>query len=253
VLHISSADELRPLAEAKARGVDVTGETCPHYLLFDERAYTNLGSFIRVNPPVARSITRRALGGAHERRHRHDRHRPRAARPRREGRENIWTADCGFPGVETQMPLMLTQAAAGRISLQDYVRLSATAPAKAFGLYPKKGLIAPGADADIALVDLKREETITAAGLHSRAKITPFEGMVVRGVPVHTLVRGRFVMRDRTLVPDTKGWGRSVRRIQAMPAPQPRNVDQTLAAVTAPVGLEPASDSRTRSFGQAAE
>lgn len=253
VLHISSADELRPLAEAKARGVDVTGETCPHYLLFDERAYTELGSIIRVNPPVRERHHQEGLWAglksgvidmiATD-------HAPHD--PAEKTRENIWTADCGFPGVETQMPLMLTQAAEGRITLQDYVRLSAVAPAKAFGLYPSKGLIAPGADADIALVDLAREETVTAAGLHSRAKVTPFEGMRVRGVPVHTLVRGRFVMRDRALVPATKGWGRSVTRIQRMPAPQPRNLDQTLAAVTS-LGPERASPAQTPSFGQAAE
>ncbi|MFY8112574.1 MAG: hypothetical protein ACOVOC_00080, partial [Rhabdaerophilum sp.] len=67
--------------------------------------------------------------------------------------------------------------------------------------------------------------------LHSRAKITPFEGVPVTGVPIHTLVRGRFVQRDRRLVEETSGWGRQVTAIQRMPTPRPRNTDQTLAAV----------------------
>ena len=234
ILHISSGDELRPLREAKARGVDVTGETCPHYLLFDETAYADLGAIIRVNPPVRERAHQQALwrgiadGTIDMIATDHAPHDP----AEKTG-PDIWKVDCGFPGVETQMMLMLDCVAAGRLSLTDYVRLSATAPAKAFGLYPAKGALLPGSDADLAIVDLQREETITAAGLHSRGKVTPFDGRKVRGVPVHTLVRGRFVMRDRALVEDSLGWGQSVRRIQSMPPPTIRNADQTTAAITA--------------------
>jgi dihydroorotase len=75
-----------------------------------------------------------------------------------------------------------------------------------------------------------RGATIRAAALRSRACITPFEGMAVRGAPVHTPVRGHFVMRDGALVPATRGWGRSVRRVQRMAAADPCNRDQTIAA-----------------------
>ena len=68
--------------------------------------------------------------------------------------------------------------------------------------------------------------TIDDAKLQSRAKITPLDGRKVNGLPIHTLVRGRFVMRDRKLVEGTRGWGRSVHAIQEMPAPAPRNADQ---------------------------
>ncbi|MGI4945446.1 MAG: allantoinase AllB [Janthinobacterium lividum] len=234
ILHISSGDELRPLREAKARGVDVTGETCPHYLLLDERAYHDLGPVIRVNPPVRERAHQEALwrsladGTIDMIATDHAPHDP----AEKTGND-IWQVDCGFPGVETQMSLMLDCVAARRLSLTDYVRLSAGAPARAFGLYPAKGVLLPGSDADISVVDLAREATLTAAALHSRGRITPFEGRRVRGVPVHTLVRGRFVMRDRTLVQDSLGWGQPVGRIQRMPPAQPRNTDQTMAAVTA--------------------
>jgi dihydroorotase len=145
----------------------------------------------------------------------------------------IWRADCGFPGVETQMPLMLSEVASGRISIEEYVRMSAEAPARAFGLWPHKGRVAPGAHADIAVVDPRRRETIRAAALHSRGKVTPFEGREVTGVPVHTLVRGRFVQRDRALVPGTAGWGRQVTEVQRMPAPAPRNQELAIGALTA--------------------
>jgi dihydroorotase len=117
------------------------------------------------------------------------------------------------------------------MNISDYVRLSAANPARVWGLYPRKGAIQPGADADIAIVDLARPWTIEDAKLQSRSKITPWNGWRVKGMPVHTLVRGRFVMRDRTLVPETRGWGRSVHAIQDMPPPRVRNAEQTTEAI----------------------
>jgi dihydroorotase len=101
-----------------------------------------------------------------------------------------------------------------------------------WGLYPRKGVIAPGAEADIAVVDLKREMTLDDATMQTTAKVTPWHGRKVMGLPVHTLVRGRFVMRNRALVEGTQGHGRSVHVIQQMPPAQPRNTDQTMSAVT---------------------
>lgn len=232
ILHISSAEELRPLREAKARGVDITGETGPHYLMLSTDDYPRFGGVIRVNPPVREARNQEPLWAALA-----DGtvdliatdHAPHT--PEEKTRNDIWTVDCGFPGVETQMPLMLSAVNAGRLSICDYVRLSAANPAKAFGLYPRKGAIQPGAEADIAIVDLARSWTIEDAKLRSRSKITPWNGRPVRGLPLHTLVRGRFVMRDRTLAADTRGWGRSVHTIQHMPAPAVKNADNTMEAI----------------------
>jgi dihydroorotase len=117
------------------------------------------------------------------------------------------------------------------MTICDYVRWSAAAPAKIWGLYPRKGAIVAGAEADIAVVDLRREWTIEDGALQSRSRITPWNGRRVKGLPIHTLVRGRFVMRDRALVADTSGWGRSVHSIQQMPAPILQNTDQTMKAI----------------------
>lgn len=234
ILHVSSGDELRPLRDAKARGVDITAETCPHYLLLDEHAYTEKGSLVRVNPPVREKVHQDQLWKgvadgtidmiATD-------HAPHSTPEKHQ--ENIWCADCGFTGVETQMPLMLTQVAAGRMTLNDYVRMTSTAPARAFGLFPRKGTLVPGADADLVVVDLARQERIDSAALKSKGPSTPFDRTDVTGAPVHTLVRGRFVMRDRQLCTEAKGHGRSVRRIQQMPPPQPRNLEHTTEAVCA--------------------
>jgi dihydroorotase len=232
ILHISSAEELRPLREAKARGVDITGETCPHYVLLSTDDYARFAGVIRVNPPVREVRNQEPLWAAlidgtvdaiaTD-------HAPHSREEKT--RNDIWTVDCGFPGVETQMPLMLTEAAAGRFSVSDYVRWSSFNPAKIWGLYPRKGVIQPGADADIAVVDLDREWTLDDAKLQSLSRVTPFHGRTVRGLPVHTLVRGRFVMKDRALMPDTCGWGRSVHAIQNLPPPSLQNTDSTMQAI----------------------
>jgi dihydroorotase len=237
VLHISSAAELRPLAEAKARGVEITGETCPHYLLLSETDYEKFGGIVRVNPPVREAPNRQPLWNALM-----DGtidiiatdHAPHT--PEEKTRNDIWTVDCGFPGVETQMPLMLTEVNRGRATLQDYVRWSAEAPAKVWGLYPRKGALTVGSDADIAIVDLKRTWTIDDAKIQSRSKISPWHGRQATALPIHTIVRGRFVMKDRTLQEDARGTGRSVHAIQQMPPATPRNTDSTMTAITSVAG-----------------
>lgn len=237
VLHISSAAELRPLAEAKARGVEITGETCPHYLLLSEADYDKFGGIVRVNPPVREAPNRQPLWDALM-----DGtvdiiatdHAPHT--PEEKTRNDIWTVDCGFPGVETQMPLMLTEVNSGRATLQDYVRWSAEAPAKIWGLYPRKGALTVGSDADIAIVDLKRTWTIDDALIQSRSKISPWHGRQATALPIHTIVRGRFVMKDRILQEEARGTGRSVHAIQQMPPATPRNTDTTMTVITSIAG-----------------
>ena len=234
ILHISSAAELRPLADAKARGVDITGETCPHYLFLSTEDYARFGGVIRINPPVREAYNQGPLWAAlasgtidliaTD-------HAPHT--PEEKTRPDIFTVDCGFPGVETQMPLMLTALAPRRASICDYVRWSAANPARIWGLAPHKGRIEVGADADLALVDLTREMTLDDAALQSRSKISPWHGRTIKGLPIHTLVRGRFIMRNRALMPETQGWGRSVHPLQTMPPAQPRNTDTTMGAITA--------------------
>ncbi|MDX3906894.1 MAG: allantoinase AllB [Pigmentiphaga sp.] len=232
IAHHSSRDSLFLLREAKRRGVDVTVETCPQYLLLNTGDMTRLGGILRLNPPIREAHHNQPLWDAllegvidmiaTD-------HAPHA--PEEKTRANIWECDCGFPGVETQMPLMLTEINRERATLMDYVRWSSVNPAKAWGLYGTKGVIAAGAHADIAVVDMDRQGVLAEGKLHSLSKISPWNGRVVQGCPLHTLVRGRFVMRDGRLVEDAAGWGRSVKAVQQMPAPRPRNVDTYTANI----------------------
>jgi len=227
IAHKSSKDALDIVRQAKARGVDVTVETCPQYLLLDSRDMARLGNVMRVNPPIrepghAEPLWQALRDGVVDMLATD--HAPHT--PAEKTDPNVWQCCCGFPGVETAVPLMLTEVAAGRLELAHYVRLTAMNPAKAWGLFPRKGALQVGSDADIAIVDLAREGRVRAEALHSKSKITPFEGRPIRGLPVATLVRGRLVARDGALV-GAPGWGRPVE--PRMPAPAPRNPDWTSA------------------------
>jgi len=239
IAHHSAADSLFLLREAKRRGVDVTAETCPQYLLLNTEHMLKLGGVMRLNPPIREPRHNQPLWDALM-----DGtldmiatdHAPHT--PEEKTRESIWNCDCGFPGVETQMPLMLTEVNRGRASLMDYVRWSSVAPARAWGLYGRKGVIAPGAHADIAIVDMARAGVLSQSRLQSISKISPWNGRAVQGYPLHTLLRGRFVMRDGRLVSEAVGWGCSVKPVQQMPAPRPRNTEHYSSAILqTPLGV----------------
>jgi dihydropyrimidinase len=102
----------------------------------------------------------------------------------------------GVPGLETRLPLLFSGIAAGRIDLTTFVALTATNPARMYGLYPRKGTLAVGADADIAIWDPEKEVTIGNHQLHHAVDFTPYEGIVVKGWPVLTISRGEVVWRD---------------------------------------------------------
>ena len=162
--------------------------------------------------------------------------------PEEKASENIWRCDCGFPGVETQMPVMLTQVNAGRMTINQYVEWSAAAPARAWGCYPAKGALQPGSDADIAIVDLGQGSVVDREKIHSKSRMTPWHGFETTASVVSTLVRGRVVARNGELVGE-EGWGRPV--AQSMPPPRPRNVDKTMAAIVrSPGGSQRTGESR---------
>ncbi len=231
IAHKSSGDALYLLRDAKRRGVDVTVETCPQYLLLDTGDMKRLKGILRVNPPIRDPEHPPQLWAALKEglidMIATD-HAPHS--PEEKTRENIWKCDCGFPGVETQMPIMLTEVNNGRLTLQDYVRISSFNPARAWGFFPRKGAIQPGADADIVLVDMAAERTIDQGSLFSKSKITPWHGRKVKGLPMLTMVRGKVVMKDGKILAEP-GWGKPA--VQEMPAPAPRNTHKTSAAIVA--------------------
>ncbi len=210
IAHEGCKDALPIIRAAKRRGVAVTAETCPHYLLLTAEDMHRVGPVLRVNPPVraaghAEPLWRGLAEGVIDMLATD--HAPHAI-PEKTA-DDIWDCVSGFGGLETAIPLLLTEVNRGRITLEQYVTWSSLAPARVWGLYPRKGVLDVGSDADIVIVDLEREATIRADRFQSKSKITPFEGFRTKGQPVCTIVRGRVVMRDGALE-GRPGWGRLV-------------------------------------------
>jgi len=213
VVHVSCAEGLAEVHAARRRGLRITAETCPHYLAFTEEDFERVGPALKCAPPIRDGPTRDRLWGAllagqvdlvgSD-------HSPCPAADKQQGEHDVWQAWGGVSGIQTTLPLLLTEGAHARgLAVERVADLTATAPARLFGLYPRKGGIQVGADADFALVDPGRTWTFGAEQLQTRSGISPYVGRTFRGAVVRTIVRGRTVFVDGQVIGEP-GWGRLV-------------------------------------------
>ncbi len=213
VVHASSGAAVDAVARERARGADVTVETCPHYLWFDDGDLARVGPALKCAPPLRDAPAREALWRRLEQGTIDlvaSDHSPCPAERKRCGDDDIWLAWGGIAGIQSTLPVLLTEAVHRRgLSLPTLARLLSAGPAQRCGL-ARKGAIRAGADADLAIVDLDREWTFSEGDVHTRARITPYAGLRFRGAVVRTLVRGRVVWDDGAF-PAEPGWGRFVR------------------------------------------
>lgn len=208
IFHLSSRPGLEMIDEWRAKGVDYTCETGAHYCFLSSDDMAELGSILRMNPPVRELGHGDALllGLADGRvtciatdHSPHTRDEKLNA--------DIWKAISGFAGVETSVRLFLTYAVnTGILTLEQFVRASSEGPAKTWNLWPRKGAIQIGSDADLTIVDLDQEGVIREARLHGKNNLNPFEGRRTKGAAVATIVRGKVQMKDGKLVGE-KGHG----------------------------------------------
>jgi dihydroorotase len=205
VLHMSSRQGVQLVKQAKERGLRVTAETGPHYLLRESKDMAEVGPLLKMNPPVRTRDHAEALWDGLLHGHvdmiatDHSPHTLEEKGTDITGRllkPAIWDCISGFAGVETGVPLMLTEVNRGRMTLNQYVKVASENPARVWQIYPKKGAIRLGSDGDLTIVDMEREAVIDANKLHSKNKPTPWHGWKVKGVPVCTIVRGHIQMRD---------------------------------------------------------
>jgi len=204
LVHITTAESVETVARARRAGRKVWAEVCPHYLFMTEEEYERQGPMIKTAPPLRTEADCDALWSGIGRNviaTVASDHTAYSREMKEPGWANIFQAPFGIPGTETLLPLFYTEAVVKRgLPVTALPRLLSENPAKLFGLYPRKGAIEVGSDADLVIFDPEKEVIITSGMLHTRADFTPFEGRKVKGWPVTTLVRGNVVVQDGQLV-----------------------------------------------------
>jgi dihydropyrimidinase len=222
LVHLSSAPALAAVREARERGVHVLAETCPQYLYLDTARLSGPdGENFVCTPPLrdpwhAEELWEGLASGSvqtvatdHCPFTKADRRAGTRDRP--EGFADFTEIPGGLPGVETRLALVWRGVASGRITDLDWVRLCAEAPARTFGLWPDKGSLRVGSDADVVVWDPLRRQVLDAAELHMNVDHSPYAGMVVEGWPSLVLSRGRVVAADGVPLGES-GSGRYVAR-----------------------------------------
>ena len=217
IVHLSSQEALEQVRAARDRGVRAYAETCPQYLFLDHRNYEEpgfAGSKYVMSPPLRMPGNEEALwrGLAKD-----DLqvistdHCPFCMKEKRLGEGDFSKIPNGAPGVETRLYLTFEGVRRGRITLNRWVQLNSTAPAKLFGLYPRKGTLAPGADADVVVWDPEQRHTLSVGTLHMKADYNPYEGREVVGAPQAVLSRGKLVVENGQFL-GRRGEGKFLRR-----------------------------------------
>jgi dihydropyrimidinase len=212
IVHVSDGESIEEIERARARGLKVFGETCPQYLVLTEKDLEGLnmeGAKYVCSPPPRDRASQEACWKGLQRGvfqtfssdHCPFRYDDPAGKLTPKGRTSFRWVPNGIPGVETRLPILFSEGVVkGRITLNQFVAFTATNHAKVYGLHPRKGTIAVGSDADIAIWDPNRSAKITAADLHHGADYTPYEGFEVTGWPVMIIVRGKIAVDCGKLV-----------------------------------------------------
>lgn len=226
VVHLTTPEGLEVIEGRRAQGQPVYTETCPQYLLLTEAEMTRIGPRAKIGPPLRTPAQVEGMWrGISEGRipivaSDHAPHAPELKEP---GWKNIFSNDAGAPipfgapSAETIVPLMYAEGVVKR-GLPPWwlARVMAENPARMFGLYPRKGVIAVGADADFTVIDPAATTTFAAERMHSRTGYTPYEGWTLPGAPVLTMVRGQVVL-ERGTVKQERGFGAYIPAGQLLP------------------------------------
>jgi dihydroorotase len=214
VLHLQTSRSVEMLRAARAQGRPVTAEVNPWALWLgnDWANIERLGSYALsyyVPPDHARAVWNGLLSNVIDMIATD--HAPHAKEEKEPGWTDGWKAHTGTPSAQHYLSLLLTDVNAGKLSLKKAVELVSENPAKVFKLYPRKGAIRVGADADLVVVDMTAKATIKDEAVLSKCGWTPYHGREVQGVPVHTILRGNVVFQDGKVV-GRPGQGKVARR-----------------------------------------
>ena len=217
VVHLSSADALAEVRSAQDSGQPFFAETCPQYLYLSAERYEDVASkaarFVCA-PPLRDRRHAEELWEGLQRGHLQvvaTDHCPFVQADKERDLGDFAAIPGGLPGIETRLALIYQQVVEGKLTLEQWVDRCCSAPAKLFGLYPRKGELAPGSDADLVVFDPRQERPLVAERLHMNLDYSPYEDVVVRGWPELVLSRGRVVARNGEPMGEP-GWGRYLMR-----------------------------------------
>ncbi len=217
IVHVSNREAMEEIERARKRGVKVVGETCPQYLMLTADDLNRDGwegaKFVCSPPPrddeskaACWQGLEQGIFDLYSSDHCPFRFDDPEGKLNEKGKTSFRWIPNGIPGVETRLPILFSEGVMkGRIDLSRFVALTATNHAKLYGLYPRKGTIAVGSDADLALWDPKAKRTIRNDDLHHGADYTPYEGLEVQGWPASVILRGRILVRDGVMMADPVG------------------------------------------------
>ncbi len=219
IVHLSSEIGLNYIKTAHEKGENVYAETCPQYLVLDDSKYeieNNEGLKYIMSPPLRKQRDIDALwkgiNDGHIKTIATD-HCPFAFNKDKQlGKDDFTKCPNGAPGIEERIPLIFSEGVMkNRISINKFVEVCCTNPAKIFGMYPKKGTIQVGSDGDITIIDPNIEKILKAEELHSNVDYTPYEGIKVKGYPIYTILRGEIIAKDNNFI-GKKGYGEFIKR-----------------------------------------
>ena len=218
IVHLSAAEALEMVTEARDRGLHAYAETCPQYLFLSYDNYEEPdfnGSKYVMSPPLRDRAKQAQLWRGlafNDLQCISTDHCPFCMKEKHLGEHDFSKIPNGAPGIETRMSLVYDGGVReGRISMNRFVELTATSPAKIFGLFPRKGTIAPGSDADIVVFDPNRTMTLSAKTLHMNVDYNPYEGRQVTGATDTVLTRGRVIIENGKFI-GGKGGGSFLKR-----------------------------------------
>jgi dihydropyrimidinase len=242
IVHVSAPEAAQAILNARNQGLPIYGETCPQYLFLTAEDLDRdgmEGAKFCCSPPPRDKAGQEAIWlgltngtfqvfSSDHAPYRYDETGKFSAGPN----PTFKKIANGVPGIETRMPLLFSEGVGkGRLSLNQFVALTSTNAAKIYGLHPRKGTIAIGSDADIAIWDPNWKRTITESMLHDNMDYTPYEGMEITGWPRTVIGRGRIVVEDETLRVE-RGSGRFLEREPMDPKSESPNDDAPLNSRT---------------------
>jgi allantoinase len=215
IVHCTISSGVEAVSNAKSEGVQATVETCPVYLFYDESDFLKLGPVLKSGPPVrsreeVEKLWQQVLAG------RVDvigsDHSPSTWDLKEVGTVDIWKAWGGMSGVQTMLPILLTEGVHKRgLLLPELVRMTSSGPARLFDIYPKKGCLEPGSDADMIIVDLDQKWVLKPEMLLYQNKYSAYDGVEFKGKVIQTILRGKTIYQNGNIV-GQPGYGKYLHR-----------------------------------------